>query len=77
MCMRIVLLISLSLLTAPLNITMAASGDVASAPKEICPIMVGNKVPQITLEDIDGNLFELEKAISNKPTVLIYFRGGW
>lgn len=77
MCMRIVLLITFSLLAAPLNIVLAASGDVAGAPGEICPILVGNKVPQIILEDLDGNLFELEQAISNKPTVLIYFRGGW
>ena len=77
MCKRMVLLVAFYLLAAPLNIVLAASGDVASAPGKICPILVGNEIPQIVLEDIDGKRFELAKAIRNKPTVLIYFRGGW
>ena len=77
MCKRMVLLITFLLISTPFNNAMSASGEVAGSPGQICPILVGKEIPQITLEDIDGNLFELKKAISNKPTVLIYFRGGW
>lgn len=73
-CSRI-LLLAFSLVF----ISTAASGrgDVAEAPEQICPILVGSSLPAITVKSLDGAPFDLNKAVAAKPTVLIYFRGGW
>ena len=50
---------------------------VARSAEEICPILIGANVPELTLRTVDGKLFDLNEAIRNKPTVLIFYRGGW
>ena len=45
--------------------------------KDICPILIGATLPKLTLTKIDGNSFDLNAAIAAKPTVLIFYRGGW
>ena len=50
---------------------------VARSAEEICPILIGDSVPELTLRTVDGKLFNLNKALRNKPTVLIFYRGGW
>jgi hypothetical protein len=54
-----------------------AIGKVAPSTNEICPILVGDSVPELTLTSIDGAAFNLNDAIKKKPTVLIFYRGGW
>lgn len=44
---------------------------------EICPLLTGEKIPQVSLADLDGNDFNLIEAVTSKPTILIFFRGGW
>ncbi len=44
---------------------------------EICPLLVGERVPPVTLKTVDGRPFDLRAAIARKPTVLIFYRGGW
>ena len=43
----------------------------------ICPILVGQALPFLILRNVDNTLFNLNEAIAKKPTVLIFFRGGW
>ena len=50
---------------------------VARSAEEICPILIGANMPELTLRTVDGKLFNLNEAIRNKPTVLIFYRGGW
>ncbi|OIO98650.1 MAG: hypothetical protein AUJ92_01040 [Armatimonadetes bacterium CG2_30_59_28] len=44
---------------------------------DTCPLKIGMKVPQVVLISADGKPFELSDAISQQPTVLIFYRGGW
>ena len=38
----------------------------------------GTKIPEVSkLKTVKGKNFDLNKAISEKPTVLIFYRGGW
>lgn len=55
--------------------TTAAS--VPNAPTQICPQPIGSAVPAMELQSLDGKPFDLAAAIKAKPTILIYFRGGW
>lgn len=50
---------------------------VARSAEEICPILIGAIVPELMLRTVDGKSFNLNEAIRSKPTVLIFYRGGW
>lgn len=44
---------------------------------DICPLKVGEAVPEAMLTNIDGKPVPLKEVISDKPTVLIFYRGAW
>ena len=46
-------------------------------PEDISPLLYGEKIPVVTLLDVSGKSFDLNKAVSEKPTILIFYRGGW
>jgi peroxiredoxin len=50
---------------------------VAGSAEEVCPIKVGATVPKVVLRSVDGVVVNLAEEISKKPTVLIFYRGGW
>lgn len=52
-------------------------GLVALSAEEIQPLQVGTMIPGITLREIKGNEIALKSLISKKPTVLVFYRGGW
>lgn len=41
------------------------------------PLKVGDAVPDVTLRTEDDKEISLRKLVSEKPTVLIFYRGGW
>lgn len=45
--------------------------------EDISPLLDGEKIPAAALMDATGKKFDLNKAISEKPTILIFYRGGW
>lgn len=50
---------------------------VYTSADDICPVLVGTKIPAVSLQDIDGNTVDLQKIITESPTVLVFYRGGW
>jgi len=72
------LLFALCLLASPAwSQSTSAAGPLPDAPNKICPLPIGSPVPAITLQTLDAEPFDLNARLKNKPTVLIYFRGGW
>jgi len=54
----------------------AASGqDVFDSADKIRPLLPGSQAPAVSLQRQDGSSFELKGR--DKPTVLIFYRGGW
>ena len=51
--------------------------QVVQRPEDISPLLYGEKIPQATLPDASGNGVELLEAVAAKPTVLVFYRGGW
>jgi len=45
--------------------------------EDINPILMGTKIPDVTLTDMNGSTVELLKRVSDKPSILIFYRGGW
>lgn len=55
----------------------AEKSEVPLLAEDVCPMMVGEKIPDLTLMDINGKEFKLKKAFKKKPTLLIFYRGSW
>ena len=47
-----------------------------SAQNDICPLKVGEVIPETVLKDLKNTNTDLAQ-LCQKPTVLIFFRGGW
>jgi peroxiredoxin len=59
------------------SITSAFSQDIPQTPTDVSPLLIGEKIPAITLPDITGTCVSLAELVSKQPTVLIFYRGGW
>ncbi|WP_418510972.1 peroxiredoxin-like family protein [Corallibacter sp.] len=53
------------------------NAQVPSNAEDVSPLLIGERVPQATLIDPDGNKLTLKSVIKEKPTVLVFYRGGW
>ncbi len=51
--------------------------NIYSSPHDIRPLSVGEIVPKLTLNIFGGGPLDLNAALNEKPTVLIFYRGGW
>ena len=63
--------------SAAYNALPETKNKVADSPNNICPLLTGAAIPKTELQAIDGKSFDLNKAVSEKPTLLIFYRGGW
>jgi len=50
---------------------------VAHAETNATPLKVGDSIPAVKLRTEDDKEVSLRKLVSEKPTVLIFYRGGW
>jgi peroxiredoxin len=51
--------------------------QIADKAEDISPLLYGETLPGATLIAPDGSTHQLSEMISMKPTVLIFYRGGW
>jgi len=52
-------------------------GTIAASATDVVPLDKGASVPKLTLKAVDGNAYDLNDSVAKKPTVLIFYRGGW
>ena len=45
--------------------------------ENISPMLIGEILPKASLQDADGEIIELSSILKSKPTVLVFYRGGW
>jgi len=50
---------------------------VYSSPKNVQPLGKGQSIPNGELTTLDGKKVELKTLVSQKPSILIFYRGGW
>jgi peroxiredoxin len=48
-----------------------------SKAEDISPLLIGETLPNAYLQDTNGNDMELKNILKTKPTVLVFYRGGW
>lgn len=46
-------------------------------PEDISPLLIGEKLPNATLLNENGESINLNDEIAKKKTVLVFYRGGW
>ena len=71
------------LLAGPAAAAPPAAGDavapdpLAASAEQIRPLLVGSTVPDVAVRTATGEPFALRTAIANKPSVVVFYRGGW
>ena len=57
--------------------TVKTIAGVPVKPEDISPLLPGENIPQVKLIGADGQRFDLNAAVLSKPTILVFYRGGW
>jgi len=50
---------------------------VAASAGAVCPLFQEVEVPEVNVQNLEGETVTLHEAISGRPSVLIFYRGGW
>lgn len=53
------------------------SAQTPEKAEDICPLLIGEKLPTATLQDADGRKVLFKNVIEGNHTVLVFYRGGW
>ncbi|MEQ9265289.1 MAG: peroxiredoxin-like family protein [Balneolaceae bacterium] len=65
------------LFLAALFTSPAYSQDVPDSPADVNPILVNSTIPDVMVKTIDSEEVKLRSVVAEKPTMLIFYRGGW
>lgn len=55
----------------------AESAEPAKSAPEVRPLLIGAAVPDVSVRTAKGDTVSLKSVVTEKPTVLIFYRGGW
>ena len=56
---------------------IAQTINVAREPTDISPLLIGEKIPSISLLDMKGKNVDLQVLAGRKQSILVFYRGGW
>lgn len=51
--------------------------NIAENAEDVSPLLNGLKIPDTVIYDISGDPHRLLEVVGEKPTVLVFYRGGW
>jgi peroxiredoxin len=54
-----------------------AQTELPATATEISPLLIGERIPNITLKSVDNVDLNLTEILSKKKTILVFYRGGW
>lgn len=74
---KLALLIICTAFSFILPFSASAQSSYAEKATDVQPILTGTTIPNATVNTVDGEAVEIKDLISQKPTVLIFYRGGW
>lgn len=67
----------LFMLLATISFVANAQTAVPKTANDIAPLLIGEKIPDITLKTSENAAVQLSDLFKNKKTVLVFYRGGW
>jgi peroxiredoxin len=65
------------MLWATISFVTNAQTAIPKSATDIAPLLIGEKIPDITLKTSDNRDATLSALFKNKKTVLVFYRGGW
>ena len=76
---RLILSLCTALTLSLLSLSTLAfeRSKIADTADNVTPLLIGQTAPNSTLQTVDGAPVSLKALIMEKPTVLIFYRGGW
>lgn len=60
-----------------LQTTSLAQTSEPAQPEDVSPLLIGEKTPNQTVLNVSGQAIKTYDIFKTKPTVLIFYRGGW
>ena len=51
--------------------------SIPTVAEDISPILIGEKLPNANFQNAEGEYVQLKAVLEEKPTVLVFYRGGW
>lgn len=67
----------LKLLFPLLFLALNLSAQVPEKAEDVSPLLIGEVLPQASLQDASGAFHDFQTLLSTEPTVLVFYRGGW
>jgi len=65
------------MLLATLSFVANAQNAIPKTATDIAPLLIGEKIPDLTLKSSENKDAKLSDLFKNKKTVLVFYRGGW
>lgn len=60
-----------------LLLSISAAAQLPRSAESVCPILIGSALPSITLSNIEGKSVDIKNIVDKKPSIIIFYRGGW
>jgi peroxiredoxin len=54
-----------------------ANAQIAERAEDISPLLIGENIPDVVLKATDGSSSNILEILAEKPSVLLFYRGGW
>ena len=59
------------------SIKLIAAPVIAPSPEQVTPLLNGLTIPAVSLTTADNQTIALKQLVQQKPSVLVFYRGGW
>jgi peroxiredoxin len=63
-----------------LSLLLIGCSDQQAIPlvaEDISPILIGETLPNANFQNVEGEIVQLKAILEEKPTILVFYRGGW
>lgn len=70
---QIVIIVTLLMM----GISNQINAQLPTKAENVSPLLIGEQIPEVTLQNNEGKQVELHSLLKQKPTVLVFYRGGW
>ena len=54
-----------------------AQNSLPESATDVAPLLIGEKIPNSSLQSAEGKAVAMETVLNGKRTVLVFYRGGW
>lgn len=70
--MRIIIILLLLGLILPDGVA-----QVPDSPEDVSPLLISEKIPEVSVQDINGTILAISDVIKDSRSVFLFYRGGW